>query len=162
MSMRLLAAAVAVEARKATASRVLTSTAVLLVAGVAALAAATTAAATGGNPQLTAKLGPIAAAGGWPGVLNVATQVTAAAGLLACGVALSWMFGREFADGTITGLFAIPISRPTLALAKLIVYLIWAGAVATAVTIAVTAVGLATIGHLPSADGWAASVGCSP
>lgn len=155
MNPRTLATAVAVEARKAAASRVLTSTAILLTLGVAALAAATTAAARSGNPQLAAKLGPIVAAGGWPGVLNTATQVTAAAALLAFGVALSWMFGREFTDGTITGLFAIPITRTTLALAKLVVFMLWAAMVAAAVTVAVATAGAATLGQAPGADDWA-------
>jgi hypothetical protein len=32
------------------------------------------------------------------------------------------MLGREFADGTITGLFELPVTRPTIAL--LVVYLL--------------------------------------
>jgi ABC-2 type transport system permease protein len=155
MTLSMLATAIAVEGRKAAASRVLTSTAILLTAGVAALAAATTAAASSGNEQLAAKLGPLAAAGGWPAVLDVATQVTAAAGLLAFGVGLSWMFGREFTDGTITGLFGLPVSRPALALAKLVVFLLWAAATATALTIAVALTGLAVTGQVPHPADWA-------
>ncbi|MEU8007898.1 ABC transporter permease [Catellatospora sp. NPDC049111] len=155
MNARMLTTAITVEGRKATASRTLTSTAILLVAGVAALAAATTAAAGSGNEQLAAKLGPLATAGGWPAMLNVATQVTAAAGLLAFGVALSWMFGREFTDGTITGLFAIPVSRPSLALAKLLVFLLWATATAAALTLAVALAAIAVTRQLPEAADWA-------
>ncbi|MDI1463484.1 ABC transporter permease [Catellatospora sp. KI3] len=149
MNLSMLATAVAVEGRKAAASRVLTSSAILLIVGVAALAAATTAAAGSGNEQLAAKLGPLAATGGWPAVLNVATQVTAAAGLLAYGVGLSWMFGREFTDGTVTGLFGLPVTRPALALAKLVVFLLWGAATAVALTLAVGLVGFAVTGQLP-------------
>ncbi|GAA1626684.1 ABC transporter permease [Catellatospora bangladeshensis] len=155
MNLSMLATAVAVEGRKAAASRVLTSTAVLLTVGVAALAAATTAAADGGDGQLAAKLGPLAAAGGWPAVLNVATQVTAAAGLLAFGVGLSWMFGREFTEGTITGLFGLPVTRPALAAAKLVVFLLWAAATATALTVAVALAGTAVTRQAPQPADWA-------
>jgi ABC-2 type transport system permease protein len=141
---RLLAIAIAVEGRKAAASRVLTSITTLLVIGVAAITAAATAAVDSGNQQFAAKLGAVAAEGSWPTVLEIATQVTAAAGFLAFGVGLSWLFGREFAEGTITGLFGLPVNRPTLALAKLIVYLLWTTATA-AVLIAVVAVTAAAV-----------------
>lgn len=138
MTRRTLATAIAVEARKVVASRVLTSTAVLLVVGVAAIAAGTVAAAQSGNEQLAAKMGPLAAGGGWPGLVNVASQVTAAAAFGAFGVGLSWMYGREFMDGTVTGLFGLPVSRRTLALAKLVVYLLWT-AVTAVMLVAVVA-----------------------
>lgn len=154
MTGRTLAIAVAVEARKAVASRVLVSTALLLSLGVAVLAAATTAAAHAGNEQLAAKLGPLALAGGWPGLLAVAAQVTAAAGLLAFGVGLSWLYAREFTDGTITGLFALPVTRPTIALAKLIVYLVWTVVVAVLLTAVVAVTGVAITGDLPAATDW--------
>jgi len=148
---RMLAIAIAVEARKAAASRVLVSTATLLCVGVAAISASTMAAARGGNEQLAAKLGPLALAGGWPGILAVAVQVTAAAGLLAFGVGLSWLFAREFTDGTITGLFGLPVTRPTIALAKLIVYLVWTLGVAVLLTVVVAVTAAAIIGELPGA-----------
>ena len=34
--------------------------------------------------------------------------MTSAGGLLGFGVVLAWIFAREFADGTITGLFGLP------------------------------------------------------
>lgn len=64
-------------------------------------------------------------------------------GLLGFGVALSWTIGREFSDGTITGLFALPVSRPVIALAKLLVHLLWITAVAVALTALTGTVGLA-------------------
>lgn len=155
MSARMLATAIAVEARKAIASRVLTSSAILLVVGVSAMAAATTAAAHSGNAQLAAKLGPLAAEGGWAGILSVAVQVTAAAGLLAFGVGLSWMYGREFAEGTITGLFGLPVARTTLALAKLVVYLLWTVITAVVLTAVVAVTAAAVTRQLPDSAGWA-------
>lgn len=82
------------------------------------------AAATTTDPQVLAKLGPVAD-GDWKGFLLGAAQITGAGGLGGFAVVLAWMFGREFGDGTIAGLFALPVRRTTIALAKLIVYVIW-------------------------------------
>lgn len=77
-----------------------------LISGSMLLAAATTT-----DPQLLAKLGPVAT-GDWQGFLLGAAQVTGAGGLGGFAVVLAWMFGREFGDGTITGLFALPVDGP--------------------------------------------------
>lgn len=117
--MTYLGAALHVEARKALASRVLRTTTVLVVAGIGLLGGTLVAAAMGGNEQ-----------------------VTAAGGLLAFGVALTWSFGREFADGTITGLFALPTPRATIAVAKLTIHGAWVIGVALIFTAVLTVTGL--------------------
>lgn len=137
-----LATAIAVESRKARASRVVRTTTVLLVAGIAALAGALTLAAGTGNEQVLARLGPMADRTGWDLLLGVVAQVSAAAALLGFGVALSWLVGREFTDRTVGGLFALPVSRPAIALAKLIVYLAWSVVVATVLVGLLAIVGL--------------------
>jgi ABC-2 type transport system permease protein len=131
-----------VEARKAVAARVMVVTTLLLVLGVGAMSAGLTAAATNGNERVLAKLGPEASIGGWDGLVGAVTQITAAAGVLAFGVALSWMIGREFADATVTGLFALPVSRTTIVTAKLLVYLLWTVGVAVLLVLVVALVGL--------------------
>ncbi|GAA1796969.1 ABC transporter permease [Agromyces neolithicus] len=138
----LLRAAIAVEARKAWSSHVMLWTTVLLVVGVGALALGILAAVASGEAQVIAKLGPLAGVGGWAGLVGIVVQVTAAGGLGAFGIALSWMFGREFADGTVAALFALPVPRAAIALGKLIVYVIWAIAVAALLTVVVGGVGL--------------------
>lgn len=107
-----------------------------LISGSMLLAAATTT-----DPQLLAKLGPVAT-GDWQGFLLGAAQVTGAGGLGGFAVVLAWMFGREFGDGTITGLFALPVRRSTIALAKLIVYVIWVTAMSVLLAIVLSLVGL--------------------
>lgn len=154
MTRHTLLAALAVEAQKAKAARVVVGTTVLLIAGVTILSAVTTEAARSGNAQILAKLGPIAAQGGWTGLLNGVNQITAAAGLLAFGVVLSWMFGREFTEGTITGLFGLPVTRPTIALAKLVIYLLWTVVVAVLLTTATATVGAAFGLGLPDSAAW--------
>jgi ABC-2 type transport system permease protein len=150
--MNTLLAAVAVEARKARSARVLWATGALLVLGVAALAGVTVVAARSGNAEIVAKLGPVAATGDWPALLGVTAQVTAAAALLAFGVGISWLTGREFADRTVSGLFGLPVGRGTIAAAKLAVYGIWATAVSLAITLALPVVAVAVGIGWPSGD----------
>ncbi|MFP3464035.1 ABC transporter permease [Leifsonia sp. SIMBA_070] len=126
-------AAVSVETQKMRAARVPLVTLVLLAIGVAAICLSTTIAATTGSPGVVAKLGPLVAAGGWPGYLNAALQVTAAAAAGGCGILLSWTFGREFSEGTVSGLFALPISRVVIASAKILTYLVWSVLAAVAI-----------------------------
>jgi ABC-2 type transport system permease protein len=141
--MTCLRAAVAVEGVKAAASRVIQSVTILVVAGVAVLAGSLTWAAKSGNDQVVTQLGPLAHVEGWNRFLGVAAQITAAGVLLGFGVALSWMVGREFTDGTITGLVALPVSRPAIAAAKFVVYLLWALVTATVLTGVLALIGLA-------------------
>ena len=135
--------ALAFEARKAAASRVMLSITVLFLAGVTAIAVGMLLAAASGQEQVLAKLGPLAELDGWARLVGVVVQVTAAGGLGAFGIALSWMFGREFADGTVSALFALPVSRTTIALAKLTVFGIWAAGVAVLLTAAIAVLGFA-------------------
>lgn len=134
--------ALAVETRKAASSPVLLTTGVLLVAGVGILAGVMTAAARGGNEQIRAQLGGFADADPWPQLVGGASQITAAGGFLAFGVALSWLVGREFADRTVAGLFALPVSRAQIALAKLAVFAAATFPVALLLTAVVLLVGL--------------------
>ena len=147
------AAALSVEARKLLAARVPLVTLGLLAMGVTAICLSTIIAVSNGSPGIIAKLGPLVAAGGWPGYLNAALQVTAAASAGGCGILLSWSFGREFSEGTIAGLFALPISRGVIATAKMITYLLWSIAAAVIVSAALVCGGLAAgLGALDAAD----------
>ena len=147
--------AIGVEQRKAWASPVVRSAAALLAVGVTVMAAAMTAAARAGNEQIIAQLGPVADAEGWDLYLGVAAQVAGAALVLGFGVTLSWLVGREFADGTISALFALPVSRRQTCAGKLAVYVAWAAAVGAALVILLTIAGLAIGLGLPDAAGMA-------
>src|SRR5688572_7712116 len=52
---------------------------------------------------------------GWTAYLGMLTQIVSVAALLGTGVAVSWSFGREFTDATLSGLFALPTSASNLA-----------------------------------------------
>ena len=152
MTVVTMTAALAVEASKARAARTPRAIAAVFVLGVAAICGATLLAVASGDATITAKLGPTASQPGWPGLLSTATQVTAAAGLLAQGVMLSWLVGREFADRTVGALFAQPVTRTTILAAKLVVFLGVAAVTALALVLTVTAVAVATGQGLPGPD----------
>lgn len=145
---------VAVEARKAASSPVLLATGALLVAGVGILAGVMAAAARGGNDQISAQLAGLADADPWPQLVGAASQITAAGGFLAFGVALSWLVGREFADGTVAGLFASPVSLRRFVLAKLAVFACATIPAALALTAVVLLVGLASGLGAPDPATW--------
>lgn len=143
-------AALATEFAKFVRARVPVTTTALLALGIAVLCAAMLGALTSGDPQLVAKLGALADPGGWIGFLATASQITAIGGLLGFGVVIAWLFGREFSDGTITGLFGLPVGRGTIAAAKLAVYGAWSCVVALVLAVALVLLGLASgLGPLP-------------
>jgi ABC-type transport system involved in multi-copper enzyme maturation permease subunit len=81
---------------------------------------------------------------GTVGQANVAleTQVLAVVMLIGGGILSAWIFGREFADGTVGSLVALPTSRRDIAVAKSLIVATWCVAVAviaTALTLAVSA-----------------------
>lgn len=112
-----------------------------LVGGVLALVGGLTAGAGAGNQAVIDQLGPGAGLE-WSGMLTIAMQITAAGALVGSGVVLTWMMGREFTDGTISALFALPVSVGRIALGKLAVYGLWVVAVNLALTAGLLALGL--------------------
>jgi ABC-2 type transport system permease protein len=88
------------------------------------------------NPELSRKLGLVSAkanliaysATDWPTYLGLFPQIIAAGGFFFFVLVISWMFGREFADGTLKDMLAVPVSRSTILLAKFIVVAIWSAA----------------------------------
>ncbi|WP_433157930.1 ABC transporter permease [Kribbella sp. CA-247076] len=130
---------------------VVRATTIVMVLGISLICSSMLLAVHTADPQLAAKLGPLIEPGGWAGYLTTAAQVTGAAALLGYGVVLSWLFSREFADGTITGLFAVPVPRATIAAAKLVIYLAWAVPTAFILMIALVVFGLAGgLGAVPA------------
>lgn len=124
-----------------------------LIVGTLALLTGITAGVASGNEELIAQAGP-AANLNWDGLLLGAGQITAAGGLIGFGVVLAWLIAREFTDGTIAGLFALPISRGRIAGAKLVVYAIWAVIISTALTLGILSLGLAFSYGLPTGEVW--------
>lgn len=61
----------------------------------------------------------------WPTYLNLLAQAIAVGGIMLFSLIGSWVFGREFADGTAKDLLAVPVSRGSILAAKFIVVAVW-------------------------------------
>ena len=118
---------IGLEARKlarATVVRVATAAALVLV--MATTAGGYTAAMHAGDTDLGRKAASMVTSPGWDGYTALGATSVSVTMLLAVGVVMSWSTGREFTDGTIVGLFAIPPALRTIATAKMLVTLSWA------------------------------------
>jgi len=90
------------------------------------------------NPEISQKLGLISAkanliaysATDWPTYLRLFGQIIAAGGFFLFVLAVSWIFGREFADGTLKDMLAVPVQRSSILLAKFTVVTAWCAAMA--------------------------------
>lgn len=86
------------------------------------------------EPERAAQLGLLGQkaqfAGGtadWPSYFLILLQTVGIGGMILVAVLAAYVFGREYADGTVKNLLALPISRHWFAVAKLIVVLVWFG-----------------------------------
>lgn len=61
----------------------------------------------------------------WKSYLELLTQAVGVGGVLTFGFVASWIFGREYSDGTVKDLLSLPTSRTLILNAKFLVYLIW-------------------------------------
>lgn len=87
---------------------------------------------------LSAKAELIAGKADWPTYLSVFSQGIAIAGIFLFSLVCSWVFGREFVDGTVKDLLAVPVARSKILGAKFIVVTAWC----MALTLEVIVVGL--------------------
>jgi ABC-2 type transport system permease protein len=98
------------------------------------------------NPEISQKLGLISAKADllafsttdWPTYLGLFGQLIAAGGFFLFILIISWVFGREFTDGTLKDMLAVPVQRSSILLAKYILVAVWS----TALTIIIFVVGL--------------------
>lgn len=115
---------------------------VMLVGGITAIASSFMWASLQPGSAMAIKLAALVTEDGWAGYLGLTSQIAATAGGIGPGVVLAWLFGREFADGTITGLFALPVNRATIARAKLLVFAGWSVAFCLALVALLIIVGV--------------------
>jgi ABC-2 type transport system permease protein len=103
------------------------------------------------NPELSRELGLVSAkanlvaysATDWPTYLGLFGQIIAAGGFFFFVLAISWVFGREFADGTLKDMLAVPVQRSSILLAKFILAAVWSAALAIVMLVAGLAMGAA-------------------
>lgn len=89
----------------------------------------------------------------WKSYLGLLSQAVGVGGVLIFGFVASWLFGREYADGTAKDLLALPISRTKILNAKFIYYTIWC----LALVISNLLLGL-IIGFAIQLEGWSTTV----
>jgi ABC-2 type transport system permease protein len=85
------------------------------------------------NPELSRKLGLVSAkanliaysATDWSSYLVLLAEIISAGGFFFFILSISWVFGREFADGTLKDMLAVPVQRASILLAKFIVVAAW-------------------------------------
>jgi len=88
------------------------------------------------HPELSQRLGLVGAKANlltysaidWPAYLAAYSQVIGAAGLILFTFVITWIFGREFADGTVKDWLAVPVRRGSILLAKYVVAAVWSAA----------------------------------
>lgn len=79
---------------------------------------------------------------GWEAYLGAGAEVMSVAVLLSLGFGFAWCFGREFVEGTVVNLFALPVDRGRVALAKCLVLLVWSVLVSVASSLLLLLVGV--------------------
>jgi ABC-2 type transport system permease protein len=90
------------------------------------------------NPDVSRKLGLISdkanliaySATDWHAYLVLFAEIVSAGGFFFFVIAVSWIFGREFMDGTLKDLLAVPVPRSSIILAKYIVATAWSAMMA--------------------------------
>jgi ABC-2 type transport system permease protein len=131
--------------RRSPAARVASGVLVLVVP--VACAAMVALARSDSDSPLAVKARPMLLGTGWEAYLGMLAQMMSVAVLLAVGIVVSWVVGREFADGTVGALLALPTPPRQILVAKLTVALCWA------LVAALLAVLVAVLG------GWAIGLG---
>lgn len=89
----------------------------------------------------------------WPSLLIVLSQAVGVGGVLIFGFVTSWLFGREYSDGTAKDLLALPISRTKILNAKFVYYLFWCFGLA----VSNLTIGL-VIGFALQLEGWSITI----
>lgn len=110
-----------------------------------------------GNPEAVAQGGGLVAKAqamkieaSWKSYLDLMTQAVGVGGVLVFGFVASWLFGREYSEGTAKDLLSLPTSRTKILNAKFIVYSIWC--LALVVSNLLIGLLIGTILQLPTPD----------
>ena len=119
------------------------------------------------NPQISRQLGLVSAkanlvayaATDWPTYLSLFGQLIAAGGYILFVLVIAWVFGREFADGTVKDILAVPVPRASILLAKFILAAGWSALLVLVIVASGLLMG-AVLG-LPGASAQALLSGCA-
>ncbi|PIE48215.1 MAG: bacitracin ABC transporter permease [Flavobacteriales bacterium] len=61
----------------------------------------------------------------WESYLDILTQAVGVGGIMIFGFVISWIFGREYSDGTAKDLLSLPTSRTKILNAKFLLFILW-------------------------------------
>ncbi len=94
------------------------------------------------NPVLSQELGLVGAKANlvsyagtdWPAYAGFIAQMVAAGGFMLAVFVASWVFGREFADGTLKDMLAIPVPRWCILFGKFVLSAAWSAGLALLMT----------------------------
>lgn len=85
-----------------------------------------------GDPEAAARAGALYKkaqmmqfSANWKSYLGLLTQAVGVGGVLVFGFVASWLFGREYSDGTAKDMLSLPTSRTRIVNAKFMVYAGW-------------------------------------
>ena len=85
------------------------------------------------HPEITEKIGLIGTKANmlrfgepnWQNYFILLLQGISAIGLIGSGFVTSWVFGREYSENTLKDILALPVSRSSIVISKIIVSIIW-------------------------------------
>ena len=61
----------------------------------------------------------------WEGLFTLFTEMGVAGGMIILSVAVIYLFGREYAEGTAKNMLSLPVPRSYFVIAKLLVITVW-------------------------------------
>ncbi|HWM92814.1 MAG TPA: ABC transporter permease [Thermoanaerobaculia bacterium] len=79
----------------------------------------------------------------WPSFVAALAQMTGVGGMMLTAVITTYVFGREYADGTAKNMLALPVRRESFVIAKLLVVALWFAVLVAAIFVEGAAIGLA-------------------
>lgn len=79
----------------------------------------------------------------WPSFAAVLVQMTGVGGMILTAVIATYVFGREYVDGTAKNMLALPVRRESFVIAKLLVVALWFAALVAAIFVEGMAIGFA-------------------
>jgi ABC-2 type transport system permease protein len=102
------------------------------------------------DPEMARRVGLISTkaqltmgAADWPTYLNFLLLATGTGGLILFALIATWLFGREYADHTVTDLLALPTPRSVIVISKCIVLAGWSATVTVTTCLVTLCIGLA-------------------
>lgn len=79
----------------------------------------------------------------WPSFAAVLAQMTGVGGMVLTAVITTYVFGREYVEGTAKNMLALPVRRDSFVIAKLLVVAVWFALLVAAMFIEGVMIGLA-------------------